>query len=138
MERRPLTIGCTAKQQICEGISDSVPTGEFYDGIVVQGGLFCDFKPTRGTANTQTARAPDLCIAPMRGSAVINGFLTKEPFCYDADVDVLICTGGQKLAPKYNSEVRDTDAVGFVKTKTCKACGLRARYTNAAFRKLTR
>ena len=75
---------------------------------------------------------------PLRGSAVKNGFFTKEQFRYDAGADVLICPGGQKLEPKYKSKIRDNDAIGFVNTKACKACGLRARCTNAAFRKVTR
>lgn len=80
---------------------------------------------------------------PLRGSAVKNGFFTKEQFHYDTDTDadVLICPGGQKLAPKYKSKIRDNDAIGFVNTKACKACkacDLRARCTNAAFRKVTR
>jgi hypothetical protein len=75
---------------------------------------------------------------PLRGSAVKNGFFTKEQFHYDADADVLICPGGQKLEPKYKSKVRDIDAVIFVNAKACKVCGLRAQCTNAAFRKVMR
>ena len=75
---------------------------------------------------------------PLRDSAVTNGFFTKEQFHYDADADVLICPVRQKLEPKYKSKVRDNDAIGFVNTKACKACDLRARCTNAAFRKVTR
>jgi len=75
---------------------------------------------------------------PLRGSAVKNGFFTKEQFRYDPDADVLICPGGQKLEPKYKSNVRDNDTVIFVNTKACKACDLRARCTNAAFRKVMR
>jgi len=74
----------------------------------------------------------------LRGSAVKNGFFTKDQFHYDADADVLICPGGQKLEPKYKSKIRDNDAIGFVNTKACRACDLRARCTNAAFRKVTR
>ena len=75
---------------------------------------------------------------PLRGSAVKNGFFTKEQFRYDADADVLTCPGGQKLKPKYKSKVRDNDTVIFVNRAACKACGLRARCTNAAFRKVIR
>ena len=75
---------------------------------------------------------------PLRGSAVKNGFFTKEQFHYDADADVLICPGGQKLEPKYKRKIRDNDAIGFVNLSACKACDLRARCTNAAFRKVTR
>jgi transposase len=75
---------------------------------------------------------------PLRGSAVKNGFFTKEQFHYDADADVLICPGGEKLEPKYKSKVRDNDAITFVNMKACKACDLRARCTNAAFRKVMR
>jgi len=75
---------------------------------------------------------------PLRGSAVKNGFFTKEQFRYDAEADVLICPGGHKLAPKYTRKIRDNDAMTYVNTKACKGCGLRARCTNAAFRKVTR
>jgi len=75
---------------------------------------------------------------PLRGSAVKNGFFTKEQFHYDADADVLICPGGQKLEPKYKRKIRDNDAMTYVNTKACKGCDLRARCTNAAFRKVTR
>ena len=75
---------------------------------------------------------------PLRGSAVKNGFFTKEQFHYDADADVLICPGGQKLTPKYKSKVRDNDTVIFVNRAACKACALRERCTNAAFRKVIR
>ncbi|RJE78568.1 IS1182 family transposase [Paracoccus sp. JM45] len=75
---------------------------------------------------------------PLHGSVVKNGFFTKEEFRYDADAGVLICPGGQKLEPKYKSKIRDNDAVIFVNTKACKACDLRARCTNAAFRKVMR
>jgi len=75
---------------------------------------------------------------PLRGSAVKNGFFTKEQFNYDADTDVLVCPGGQKLEPKYKSKVRDNDTVIFVNRAACKACALRARCTNAAFRKVIR
>ncbi len=69
---------------------------------------------------------------PRRGSAVKNGFFTKEEFHYDPDADILICPGGRQLEPKYKSKIRDNDAVIFVNTKACKACDLRARCTNAA------
>ena len=75
---------------------------------------------------------------PLRGFAVKNGFFTKEQFHYDADADVLICPGGQKLEPKYKSKVRDNDTVIFVNRAACKPCALRARCTNAAFRKVIR
>ena len=75
---------------------------------------------------------------PLRGSAVKNGFFTKEQFHYDADADVLICPGGQKLTPKYKSKVRNNDTVIFVNRAACKACALRERCTNAAFRKVIR
>jgi hypothetical protein len=75
---------------------------------------------------------------PLRGSAVKNGFFIKEQFHYDADAGVLICPGGAKLEPKYKSKIRDNDAIGFVNTKACKTCDLRARCTNAAFQKVAR
>ena len=75
---------------------------------------------------------------PLRGSSVKNGFFTKEQFHYDADADNLICPGGQKLEPKYNSKICDSDAMTYVNRKACKTCDLRVRCTNAAFRKVTR
>ncbi|PIL17833.1 hypothetical protein P775_22850, partial [Puniceibacterium antarcticum] len=75
---------------------------------------------------------------PLRGSAVTNGFFTKEQFRYVADKDVLICPGGETLEKKYYHKVRDIDAVIFVNAKACKACDLRAQCTNAAFRKVMR
>ena len=75
---------------------------------------------------------------PLRGSCVKNGFFTKEQFHYDADADNLICPGGQKLEPKYNSKIRDNDAITYVNRKACKTCDLRVRCTNAAFRKVMR
>ena len=75
---------------------------------------------------------------PLRGSSVKNGFFTKEQFHYDADADNLICPGGQKLEPKYNSKIRDNDAITYVNRKACKTCDLRVRCTNAAFRKVMR
>ena len=75
---------------------------------------------------------------PLRGSAVKNGFFTKEQFHYDAAADVLICPGGEKLEPKYKSKIRENDAIIFVNRKACKGCDLRVRCTNAAFRKVTR
>lgn len=50
----------------------------------------------------------------------------------------MICPGSQKLAPKHKRKIRDNDAIGYVNTKACKACDLRAQCTNAAFRKVTR
>lgn len=86
------------------------------------------------TSKTLTPYVPK----PLCGSAVKNGFFTKEQFQYDADADVLICPGGEELEPKYKSKIRNSDAIGFVNTKACKACDLRARCINAAFRKVTR
>ncbi|MEO9517024.1 MAG: transposase [Paracoccaceae bacterium] len=75
---------------------------------------------------------------PLRGSAVKNGIFTKQQFHYEVDAGVLICPGGENLEPKYKSKVRDNDTVVFVNTKACKVCDLRARCTNAAFRKVMR
>ncbi|MDB2369143.1 transposase [Octadecabacter sp.] len=49
----------------------------------------------------------------------------------------MICSGGEMLERKYKCKIRDNDAIGFVSTKACKGCDLRARYTTAAFRKVT-
>jgi transposase len=75
---------------------------------------------------------------PLRGSAVKNGYFTKEQFRYDTEADVLICPGREKLKPKYKRKIRDNDVIDFVNRKACKGCNLRNRCTNAAFRKVTR
>ena len=95
--------------------------------------MVCKGKPLSGHSWAVRSR-----IKPLRGSAVKDGFFIKEQFHYDADAGVLICPGGAKLEPKYKSKIRDNDAIGFVNTKACKTCDLRARCTNAAFRKVTR
>jgi transposase len=88
--------------------------------------------------NCEAAGVTPYVPKPMRGSAVKNGFFTKEQFQYDADADVLTCPVGQKLEPKYKGKVRDNGTNIYVNRQACKACELRARCTNAAFRKVTR
>jgi transposase len=75
---------------------------------------------------------------PQRGSAVKNGFFTKDQFRYDADADVLICPGGERLEPKYKCKIRDNDAIGYVNRHACRNCDLRSRCTNGKFRRVTR
>ena len=75
---------------------------------------------------------------PLRGSAVRQGFFTREQFQYDADAGVLICPGVETLEPECKSRIRDNDAAGVVNKKACKGCGLRSQCTNAAFRKVMR
>jgi transposase len=75
---------------------------------------------------------------PLRGSAVKNGFFTKDQFRYDVDADVLICPGGMALKPTRTRKVRNTSLFDYENRKACKGCGLRSRCTNAAARKVTR
>ena len=44
---------------------------------------------------------------PQRGSAVREGFFRKDEFRYDAERDAYICPGGQILATRYESKLRD-------------------------------
>jgi transposase len=75
---------------------------------------------------------------PLRGSALRQGFFTKEQFRYDADADTLTCPGGERLEARYKRKIRDNDAIVYVNRAACKRCELRARCTNNDFRKVTR
>lgn len=75
---------------------------------------------------------------PKRGSAVSNGFFAKDDFHYDAESDVYICPGDQRLQPSNRRKVRDIGLIDYVNRAACRNCELRARCTNAKFRKITR
>lgn len=75
---------------------------------------------------------------PLRGSAVKNGFFTKEQFRYDGETDVLICPGGVTLKPVRTRKIRNTSLIDYGNRKACKGCDLRSQCTNAAARKVTR
>ena len=75
---------------------------------------------------------------PQRGSAVSQGFFTKEQFRYDTADNVYICPDGAGLEARYQRKIRDNIAFGYVNPAACKACALRERCTNTTFRKVTR
>ena len=75
---------------------------------------------------------------PRRGSAVKNGFFTKDQFGYDEQADVLICPGGMALKPVRTRKIRNTKLFDYENRKACKGCDLRSLCTNAAARKVTR
>lgn len=75
---------------------------------------------------------------PRRGSAVKNGFFTKEQFTYLEETDVLICPGGMTLKRIRTRKIRNTNLFDYENRKACKGCGLRSQCTNAAARKISR
>jgi transposase len=75
---------------------------------------------------------------PIRGSAVREGFFSKEEFRYDPDRDVFTCPGGQTLSPLYQSKSRDNVKFDYCNRDACKACALRPRCTGNAYRRVSR
>jgi transposase len=75
---------------------------------------------------------------PQRGSAVSNGFFAKDDFRYDAESDVYICPGNQRLEPRRNRKIRDIGLIDYTNPAACKACKLRVRCTKGKFRRITR
>jgi transposase len=75
---------------------------------------------------------------PQRGSAVRNGFFRKEDFRYHAATDNYLCPGGQRLEPRYRSEVGGHVLVNYCNHAACRACPLRARCTTNTFRRISR
>lgn len=74
---------------------------------------------------------------PQRGPAVREGFFRKDEFRYLADQDAYLCPGGQVLATRYESKLRDLKKVDYSNRHACYACPLRPRCTNR-FRKVSR
>ena len=76
---------------------------------------------------------------PKRGSAVRDGFFTKERFRYDTQDDAYTCPGDQRLTAGPKRKVRDgVFVIDYANPAACKGCVLRPGCTKAAFRKVTR
>ena len=75
---------------------------------------------------------------PQRGSAVSNGLFRKEEFRYDAGSDTYLCPGGQRLEPRYHSEVKGHALVNYCNHEACRTCPLKPRCTPNSFRRISR
>jgi transposase len=76
---------------------------------------------------------------PIRGSSASNGFFTKEAFAFDPTADVYICPGGHRLRGGRPRKVAGGARVArYTNRSACRACTLKARCTNAAFRVVNR
>ena len=72
---------------------------------------------------------------PKRGSAVRDGFFTKERFRYDTQDDAYTCPGDQRLTAGPKRKVRDgVFVIDYANPAACKGCVLRPGCTKAAFR----
>ena len=74
---------------------------------------------------------------PQRGSAVREGFFTKDEFRYDPAEDVYICPAGERLGHQSKGKSRELTKVDYSNRAACLACALRPRYTNS-FRRVSR
>lgn len=75
---------------------------------------------------------------PRHGSAASNGHFPKDRFRYDAGEDVYRCPGGQTLGTRYRSGPPDHVSVEYSNPKACAGCALKARCTNAPYRRVHR
>lgn len=76
---------------------------------------------------------------PIRGSAVSNGFFTKEAFAYDPATDAYLCPGGHPLTGGRPRKVAGGAYVArYTNRSACRGCTLKARCTNADFRVVNR
>jgi transposase len=76
---------------------------------------------------------------PIRGSSASNGFFTKEAFTFDPKADVYTCPGGHRLTGGRPRKVASGARVArYTNRSACRACTLKARCTNAAFRVVNR
>ena len=76
---------------------------------------------------------------PRRGSAVAKGFFGKDQFRYEAEADTYTCPGGAASRRTYGRPVRDAVRLcDYANAAACKLRALKARCTEAAFRKVTR
>jgi transposase/IS5 family transposase len=75
---------------------------------------------------------------PQRGSAVSHGLFRKEEFRYDAGSDTYLCPGGQRLEPRYHSEVKGHALVNYCNPGACRTCPLRPRCTPNSYRRISR
>ena len=74
---------------------------------------------------------------PIRGSAVREGFFSKEVFRYELDQDVFICPAGAVLSPRYRGKSRDNVKVDYANRDACTACAMKPRCTRS-FRRVSR
>ncbi len=74
---------------------------------------------------------------PQRGSSVSNGFFRKDEFCYDAELDVLICPAGQVLSSRYESKLRELTKIDYSNRAACLVRAIKSRCTKD-YRKVSR
>ena len=74
---------------------------------------------------------------PLRGSAVREGFFSKEVFRYEPDQDVFICPSGATLSPRYRGKSRDNVKIDYANRDACTACAMKPRCTRS-FRRVSR
>ncbi len=74
---------------------------------------------------------------PLRGSAVREGFFSKEVFRYEADQDVFICPAGATLSPRYRGKSRDNVKIDYANRDACTVCTMKPRCTRS-FRRVSR
>lgn len=68
---------------------------------------------------------------PVRGSAVRQGFFSKDQFLYDPATDTFICPAGQTLRPCRHGWSRNNAKVDYSNREACLACPLRSRCTKS-------
>ena len=68
---------------------------------------------SRGPRPAEEAGIDAYVARPQRGSAVSHGLFRKEEFRYDAGSDTYLCPGGQRLEPRYHSEVKGHALVNY-------------------------
>jgi len=74
---------------------------------------------------------------PLRGSAVREGFFSKEVFRYEPDQDVFICPAGATLSPRYRGKSRDNVKIDYANRDACTVCTMKPRCTRS-FRRVSR
>ena len=74
---------------------------------------------------------------PVRGSAVREGFFSKEEFRFDPAADTYTCPAGQTLWPRNRGRSRDNVKVDYSNREACLACHLRPRCTKT-YRRVSR
>jgi DDE family transposase len=62
----------------------------------------------------------------------------KEEFRYDAGSDTYLCPGGQRLEPRYHSEVKGHALVNYCNPGACRTCPLKPRCTPNTYRRISR
>ena len=90
-----------------------------------------------GIANCEAAGVTAYMPKPIRGSAVREGFFSRDVFRYKPDQDVFICPAGEALSPRYRGKSRDNVKIDYANRDACKACALRSRCTQS-FRHISR